>query len=392
LVRRRGLDNRLVGSNGNLITTLGEQQLTLGYNVYSYVGDHFGTLPWMGQTAGSWADDGPFSGNGWFDQAQERRYYDDRNTKNEGSAFARLEGSLGALGHGYTDLQIRRVAYRYAGEGEFGLFQRMFFNPKLGWSRGSERRGLVYASVAAAHREPIRADFIDARGGSAPLPEQLVNGEMGYRVHNNRWSLEANLYAMEYRNQLVPTGALNDVGAALRVNVPVSWRRGMELDGSLRLGAKSSLQASAAFSDNRIAEFTEILYDYAADPVETVSIIHRNTPIALSPNWVGSVHWNHERKNDGFRVSLRSVGRQYLDNTGAVERSLDGYATLDLRWTRKLSVGEFQLDLVNATNTRYAPNGYTWGYLYAGERTVENFVYPMAGKQLLATFRIPLTE
>jgi iron complex outermembrane receptor protein len=71
---------------------------------------------------------------------------------------------------------------------------------------------------------------------------------------------------------------------------------------------------------------------------------------------------------------------------------LDGYTTLDLRWTRKLSVGEFQLDVINATNTRYAPNGYTWGYLYAGERTVENFVYPMAGTQLLATFRIKLEE
>jgi iron complex outermembrane receptor protein len=268
----------------------------------------------------------------------------------------------------------------------------MFFNPKMGWSLGSVRRGLVYASVAAAHREPIRADFIDALGGSAPLPEQLVNGEMGYRLHTNRWSLEANLYAMEYRNQLVPTGALNDVGAALRVNVPVSWRRGVELDGSLRLGAKNSLQASAAFSDNRIAEFTEVLYDYAADPVETVSILHRNTPIALSPNWVGAVHWNHERKNDAFRASLRSVGRQYLDNTGALERSLDGYATLDLRWTRKLSVGEFQLDVINATNTRYAPNGYTWGYLYAGDRTTENFVFPMAGTQLMATFRIQLEE
>jgi iron complex outermembrane receptor protein len=392
LVRRRWLDNRLVGSNGNLITTVGAQQLTLGYNVYSYVGHHFGTLPWMGQAAGSWADDGPFSGNGWFDQAEERRYYDDRNTKNEGSAFARLEGSLGALGHGYTDLQIRRVAYRYAGEGQSGLFQRMFFNPKMGWSRGNGRRGLVYASVAAAHREPIRADFIDALGGSAPLPEQLLNGEMGYRRHTKGWSLEANVYAMEYRNQLVPTGALNDVGAVIRVNVPVSWRRGVELDGSVRLGTKNSLQASASFSDNRIAEFTEVLYDYAADPVETVSILHRNTPIALSPNWVGAVHWNHERKNNGFRVSLRSVGRQYLDNTGAAERSLDGYATVDLRWTRKLSVGEFQLDVINATNTHYAPNGATWSYLYAGERTVENFYFPMAGTQLMATFRIQLEE
>ena len=303
-----------------------------------------------------------------------------------------MEGSLGALGHGYTDLQIRRVAYRYAGEGQSGLFQRMFFNPKMGWSRGSVRRGLVYASVAAAHREPIRADFIDALGGSAPLPEQLLNGEMGYRRHTHRWSLEANVYAMEYRNQLVPTGALNDVGAVIRVNVPVSWRRGVELDGSVRLGAKNSLQASASFSDNRIAEFIEVLYDYAADPVETVSIVYRNTPIALSPNRVGALHWNHYHEKNEFRVSLRTVGRQYLDNTGAVERSLDGYATLDLRWLRYFPLGEFQLDVVNATNMHYTPNGYTWGYLYAGERTVENFVYPMAGTQLLATFRIKLEE
>jgi iron complex outermembrane receptor protein len=390
LVRRRWLENQLVGSNGQVRHTWGGQELTVGYNAYTYVGDHFGTLPWMGTASGDWAMQGPFAGNGAFDEATERRYYNNRSTKLEASAFARMEGALGGGWHGYTDLQVRSVAYAYEGEGQSGVFNRTFFNPKLGVSRGRLSTGMGYASLAVANREPIRSDFIDARGEAAPLPEQLLNAELGYRVRKSRYFLEVNAYAMEYRNQLVPTGALNDVGAALRVNVPVSWRRGVELDAAWKPSRLWTLGGSIALSDNRIASFTEVLYDYAADPVAEVLRVYERTPIALSPQTVASLHMDKSLAKGSLRASLRHVGRQFLDNTGALERSLDAYTTLDLRWVRQTGLGEFQLDIVNATNAHYAPNGYTWGYLYAGDRTTENFVYPMAGVQCMATVRIRL--
>ena len=390
LVRRRWLENQLFGSNGQVRHTWGGQELTVGYNAYTYVGDHFGTLPWMGTASGDWATQGPFTGNGAFDEATERRYYSTRSTKLEASAFARMEGNLGGDWHGYTDLQVRSVAYAYEGEGQSGVFNRTFFNPKMGVSRGRLATGMGYASLAVAHREPIRSDFIDARGEAAPLPEQLLNAELGYRVRKSRYFLEVNAYAMEYRNQLVPTGALNDVGAALRVNVPVSWRRGVELDAAWKPTRLWTLGGSFALSDNRIASFTEVLYDYAADPVAEVIRVYDRTPIALSPQTVAALHVEKSVAKGSLRASLRHVGRQFLDNTGALERSLDAYTTLDLRWVRQTGFGEFQLDVINATNAHYAPNGYTWGYLYAGDRTTENFVYPMAGVQCMATVRIRL--
>jgi iron complex outermembrane receptor protein len=191
---------------------------------------------------------------------------------------------------------------------------------------------------------------------------------------------------MEYQDQLVPTGALNDVGALIRTNVERSHRRGLEL-ATIWTPTKSwLLGANATLIRNRIAEFEEVLYDYLDFSEERTT--YTNSPIALSPEAMGNTWVEWTRKGLSARATLHAVGRQFLDNTGALERSLSPYRTVDatLRWTR--GPVEWRLDAINLLGRPYAPNGYTWGYLYDGVRTDENFVYPMAGTQLMLGLKL----
>jgi iron complex outermembrane receptor protein len=201
-----------------------------------------------------------------------------------------------------------------------------------------------------------------------------------------RFWAEANVYLMEYQDQLVPTGALNDVGALIRTNVDRSHRRGLELAAVWSPAAAWKLGGNATLSSNRIDSFEEVLFDYL-DEVE-VRAVYTNTPIALSPDAMGNAWVEWQRKGLSARAMLHSVGRQYLDNTGALERSLDPYRTVDatLRWNR--GGVEWRLDAINLLGRPYAPIGYTWGYLYDGVRTDENFVYPMAGTQLMLGLKL----
>jgi iron complex outermembrane receptor protein len=221
---------------------------------------------------------------------------------------------------------------------------------------------------------------------TAPRPERVTDFEFGIEKRTDRFWGEANVYLMEYQDQLVPTGALNDVGALIRTNVDRSHRRGLELAAVWSPSAAWKLGGNATLSSNRIASFEEVLFDYL-DEVE-VRTVYTNTPIALSPEAMGNAWAEWQYKGLSARATLHSVGRQYLDNTGAFERSLDPYRTVDatLRWNR--GPVEWRLDAINLLGRPYAPNGYTWGYLYDGVRTDENFVYPMAGTQLMLGLKL----
>jgi iron complex outermembrane receptor protein len=288
-----------------------------------------------------------------------------------------------------ADLQLRGISYMGSGtdvDQKFYNFDTnyVFFNPKAGVAYRGPQGWTGRASVAVANREPIRSDFID--NVTAPRPERVTDFEFGIEKRADRFWAEANVYLMEYQDQLVPTGALNDVGALIRTNVDRSHRRGLELAAVWSPSAAWKLGGNATLSSNRIASFEEVLFDYL-DEVE-VRAVYTNTPIALSPDAMGNAWVEWQRKGLSARAMLHSVGRQYLDNTGALERSLDPYRTVDatLRWNR--GGVEWRLDAINLLGRPYAPNGYTWGYLYDGVRTDENFVYPMAGTQLMLGLKL----
>jgi iron complex outermembrane receptor protein len=389
-VRRRWLDNGSAMASTSIHYRGRHVNFTAGLQDQIYDGLHFGTIPWlrynpMGGLDGSLTLDGVPSPTL---SAQDHRFYEGSSLKYDASYFARLEWQLGPwtlLGDG----QLRQIDYTGIGSDvdqntyDFDV-NYMFFNPKAGVAYRGPQGWTGRASVAVANREPIRSDFID--NVMAPRPERVTDFEFGIEKRADRFWAEANVYLMEYQDQLVPTGALNDVGALIRTNVDQSHRRGLELAAVWTPTKSWLLGANTTLSSNRIDAFEEIMYDYA--DFSEVRTIYTNTPIALSPEAMGNAWAEWQHKGLSARATLHSVGRQYLDNTGAFERSLDPYQTVDatLRWNR--GGVEWRLDAINLLGRPYAPNGYTWGYLYDGVRTDENFVYPMAGSQLMLGLKL----
>lgn len=407
LVRQRWLDNLMVGTNAALVKQVGDRKYVLGTFWNGYLGDHFGTLPWMrvnplpsiGTSYNSWLDREDYQG------ANEYRYYEAIGDKMDVTGYAKAEIPFGPF-VAYGDVQVRNVSYYIYGLGDDQArldlgYNQLFFNPKGGidWMKASDKNLIhrLYISGAMANREPNRNDFVDRRGLEAPKSERLLDLETGYILSGPGYRMQATAYAMEYKDQLIATGALNDVGALLRTNVDRSFRRGFELDAEATLGKHWSLYANSTLSSNRIAAFEEVLFDY--QDYSEVKTLYSNTPIAFSPSFIGNAILKYVWTIDAMNplesqayVSLRAkaVGRQFLDNTGQNSRSLDPYQTFDLQFSYPATWGTVKVDLLNVLNAQFAPNGYTWGYLYGGQRTDENFYYPMAGRMIMLTYTLGL--
>ena len=191
---------------------------------------------------------------------------------------------------------------------------------------------------------------------------------------------------MDYKNQLVLTGQVNDVGNSIRVNVPKSYRMGIELEGGIALDRAWKWNANATFSQNKIADFTEYVVDYDNGGYQEIK--HGKTDISFSPNViVGSQLTYTSVKNVELALLTKYVGKQYLDNTSSEDRTLDAYLTNDIRliwtltprWAKQISITALFNNILDET---YSSNGYTYGYIYGG-RIQENFYYPQAGRNFL---------
>jgi iron complex outermembrane receptor protein len=352
--------------------------------VNQYIGDHFGELIWM-QFAG--------------DIPKDFNYYRGESTKNDGNVYFRSNLTFLTRFNAYLDVQGRLVQYRTKGiDNDLRAYdvddELFFFNPKVGLTFNRNTREQAYASVAIGNKEPNRNDYVDAPNGVIPRPEQMTDIEAGYRFTGEKVRLNANVYYMIYKDQLVLTGELNDVGAPLRVNVDNSFRRGVELEATYMPMNKLVFSANATFSQNKIEKFTEVLYDYTVDFAE-VRIEHTDTDIAFSPAVIAGGRAEYKFYKD-FSIALmpRYVGKQYLDNTQNDYISLDPYFVTDaaLRWdrtTKKNNRVIVQMMVNNALNEMYSSNGYTFSYIFE-QRITERFYYPQAGRFFLLSFQLEL--
>jgi iron complex outermembrane receptor protein len=283
----------------------------------------------------------------------------------------------------YADLQLRSVRYNINGFRDnpnlIVDYNKVFFNPKIGltYNRGSWQAHLSYA---VASKEPNRNDF-EAGTTQQPVAETLHNWEMGIEKKHRNYAWNANFYYMQYRNQLVLTGQINDVGAYTRTNIPNSYRLGLELEGTYRLDKWLTIAANATISENKIKNFTEFIDDY--DNGGQVQKFYRRSTIGFSPTFIagGSIVMV-PMTNAEITLMSKYVSRQFLDNTGQVSRSLNPYfvqdATLSYVLPKKLFKSTtFILQLNNIFNKKYEANGYTFSYI-AGGPVTENFYFPMA--------------
>ncbi len=373
LVRRRWLDNHFYGLTYSLNYAADRNlNLALGGAYNEYRGKHFGEVIWAQYASDSELGD---------------RYYEDDAVKTDFNVFGKAEYRIDKLNL-FADLQYRRVVYTFFGYNR-NLVQvdqtdyLNFFNPKVGLSYQFDNNSNVYASFAIGNKEPIRRDYTDSSPDSRPRPEHLKNIEAGYRVSGSTFNVGANGYAMLYKDQLILTGEINDVGGAVRQNVPDSYRIGLELDAQWRPVTPFTWSLTAALSSNKIRNFTEYvdLHDYSGQQ----EIFYESTDIAMSPAFVGSNELSY-RLFKGVEAALISkyVSRQFLDNTSAKERSINPFFVNNLRLSYNTAfrgVKNIGVTLLvnNILNEKYEANGYTWGFLNAdGSRAYYNYYFPQA--------------
>ncbi|MBG8552833.1 TonB-dependent receptor [Hymenobacter guriensis] len=387
LVDQKWLDNYFYGGIFalNYQPAAGKVQATLGGGWNRFLNDHYGEVIWA-----RYASSGSIGHRSYFNDA----------TKTDYNAYARATWqALDRLSF-YADVQVRRIGYHLGGIEDKQVpvsakAEYTFFNPKAGLTWQLTDLQTLYASYAVAHREPVRSDFTDRPLGDAgPQTEELHDIEGGYRLNrsvNGRiLRAEVNGFYMRYRNQLVNTGQLNDVGTALRTNAPRSYRTGVELTGTYQPLAWLNLNSTLTLSRNRIQDYRAVTYDKDYNPV--VAEVGRNTIISYSPAVV-SAHTLEVVPVKNLRAALlyKTVSRQFLDNTASANKAIAAYQVLDLRLRytlRPTFMRELELGLLvnNLLNREYVANGYTYGYPNAeGQQLTFNFYYPQATRNFLAS-------
>ncbi len=381
LVRRRWLDNHFYGATYSVSYEKDKIISVVGGSLNRYLGDHYGEI--------TWAKISNFP--------KDYRYYFNKGDKTDFNIFGKTNYQLTEKINAFVDLQYRRIDYVANGvENELNNFSLNvnynFFNPKLGLTYALSENQNVYASYAVANREPVRSDFVNSFSSQAPKPETLRNVEAGWRLRKNNFNLTINYYWMDYTDQLVATGKLNDVGGAIRTNVASSYRTGIEIDGAIRFNKSFSWVANLTVSQNKIADFGEVLYDYGVNYDEYNEVVrnYKNTNIAFSPNLIaGSTFLYHPISNVEIGLLTKYVGKQYLDNTTNEKRKMDAYFINDIRVTYTVKpafMREISLSVLasNIFDMRYSSNGYTYGYLGGGAEVRQNYYYPQAGTNFLA--------
>lgn len=382
LVRRRWLDNALTGANANAEIKLGPHRLVIGGSLSDYRGAHFGEVIWA-----RWA-----GATGIGD-----RYYDNDARKTDASAFAKLTYAANDRLDVFADAQVRGVEHRLEMLNEDfapqqGSIAFRFFNPKAGVLWRAHEGGRAYASVAVAHREPNREDLQESTPMSRPRAERLTDYELGYERRSGRFSAGINGYYMDYADQLVLTGELNDVGAALRTNVAKSYRAGIELMGAARIGRRLTWRANAAFSRNRVKGLTEFVDDW--DNGGQVAYTYAESELSFSPGIVAGSElslraWSSAHGSADLTLATKYVGRQYLDLSASADRMLDPFLVNDLRlnatWFARGTKGiDFNVTVRNLFSERYESNGWAYSFIEGGARREMVGLFPQAPVNVLA--------
>ncbi|WP_266369275.1 TonB-dependent receptor [Tellurirhabdus rosea] len=383
LIRRRWLDNDYYGAVWSLdYNSFGKLTANIGGGWNQYQGKHYGEIIWARFASTS---------------DIRQRYYEDDAIKTDFNVYAKAFYQVSRKLNAFADLQVRTVGYSFLGFNSQLQNVRQsadltFFNPKAGLTYTLNDRSSVYASYSVGHREPNRNDYTQSTPESRPKAETLHDWEAGYKTQSQRLAFTANLYYMQYKNELVLTGQINDVGAYNRVNIPRSYRAGIELEAGALLAKNLRWNVNATFSRNKVQQFTEFLDNY--DDGSQQKVVYRNTDIAFSPNAVSGSQLLYTPVK-GLEIGFLSkyVGRQFLDNTSSKSRSLDPYFVNDLRFIYSIKPGfadviEFTVLLNNVLNHLYESNGYTFSYISEGRTTTENYYYPQAGRNFLAGVRV----
>lgn len=379
---QKWLDNRNLGGTFSLNLKPSERlEVTLGSSLSQFVNHHFGNIKWAEYNAGN--------------IPANYEWYRSRSTKDDGNVFGKISYHISESLNIYGDLQYRYINYRMLGlDDDLSTLDQKhkfnFFNPKVGLYYNINESSSAFASLAVANREPTRTDFVDnSKSNNRITSERLFDYELGYKYSKGVVNLGANLYYMYYKDQLVLTGKLNDVGYPIRQNVPVSFRRGIELMAGVKLTDKLKWEGNLTLSQNKIKRFTYSveLYDdqntWGNKEIKNYDL--GTTSISFSPDIIGASLLSFEPvRNLSLALTSKFVGRQYYDNSESANRMINEYFVNNLRAGYEFSLPgvksvSLQAGINNLFGVKYIANAWIYRAEFRdGSEYVEDGLFPQA--------------
>ena len=347
LVRRRWLENNFYALSANANYKDENWDTTTGVFYSYYQGLHFGEVIWATNFTG------PNLGD---------RYYSGTGDKHELTAFSKASYKINNSWSVFGDLQMRIVNYKTAGltSDKVNMVvdeQYEFFNPKFGASYSLNQGNQLYVSYGRASREPRRSDFEQG----VFTPEILDDYELGWRFTGENNTLSANLYYMDYKDQLVLTGQLDDSGGFIRETSGNSYRAGLEVEGDFRVLQQLHVRPNIALSSNKNKDYT------TSRDGELVNL--GTTNISFSPSFIAGNSIDYS-PTQNLQIALLSkyVGEQYLGNIDSQTSKLDAYFLNDFSVNYTITNVSFAKSLVlqglvnNIFDVKYISNGYFYTY------------------------------
>lgn len=393
LIRRKLMSNDLYTGSFNLNYKKNKIDITAG-GMYSYYdGSHYGKLLWVKHNENIPTD---------------YEWYDNDADKRDVNAFLKAEyrpiDNLSLFG----EVQDRYIDYRMKGLDDditdlTNNNYYNFFNPKAGLSFRFSTYNELYGSFGISNREPLRADLKESlkKGATRSIkPERLYDYELGYKYANQLFAFSANLYYMDYKDQLVQTGKLNDVGYKLQENVSDSYRMGIELSLAYTPTEWLRMDGNLTLSRNKIKNHT-VYYKYYDNQTDWNSLgqtseFFKSTDISFSPNTVGSAIFTFipfMGKDISFSFINKYVGRMYYDNTSNPDNRLSDYLITDFTAsytlnTPKVGIFDFQFFINNMLSFKYESNAWVDTYKFADNtEKIYKGLYPQAGANLMGRIR-----
>ncbi len=374
MITQKWLDNNFYGFNFSLIYNPSQLKLTIGGSWNQYDGDHYGKVIWS-----EVARIGDHDMNWYFNNG----------LKTETNIFAKAEYTFNENITAFADLQYRYINYKMQGidDNLQDLTQEHIFNfinPKIGVAFKLSDKNSLFLSAAISNREPNRAAYRDADPGIEIKPESLTDIELGYNFATQKIAFTANFFHMQYKDQLVLTGKINDVGDAIMQNVDNSHRTGIELIFGWNIIEILKWDINATYSLNKIKNFTAYVDDWNTWPEQKIEV-YETTDISFSPGIMANSNISVIPLRN-FSISLLStyVGKQYIDNTSNDARSIDAYFVNNLRFNYSLKTNfvkqiDFILTLNNIFGEKYETNAWVYRYYYDDVEYEMNGYFPQAG-------------
>ena len=372
-VTRKWLDNDFYALNANYLYSNNTHKIVTGIYLSEYYGRHFGKLKWASVSQAN----------------PNQNFYKNDGVKKDKNVFVKWETNASEKWKIYVDFQLRWVNYKsngyVAGPSLININEsHNFFNPKAGLTYKLNNFNDLYFSYSKGNKEPNKSDY---ENGS-PLPEELDDFELGWRLKSKKINFNSNLFYMNYKNQLVLTGELDDVGSPIRTNSGDSYRLGVELEKNWDLFDFLKWHTNISLSKNINKSF------YFQRNGSLINL--GDTNISYSPSTIFSSRIIYNRENSSIIFSNKYVGEQYMGNIDSETSKLDGYNTSDLLINYKLFENsdilklDFKFHIFNLFNKLYSSNGYFYTYDLNDSpsglvNTIEGVgYYPQAGRHFMA--------